>query len=62
MKTWPDGTPKSTGNAFDWRGKESKIFKTTEFRIAHANMLNMAARGTEKGNTFTIYSKARPST
>lgn len=19
MKKWPDGTPKSTGNAFDWR-------------------------------------------
>lgn len=62
MNTWPDVTPKSSGNAFDWRDKESKIFKTAEFRIANANTLNMAARGTTKSGTFTIYSKARAST
>lgn len=24
MKKWPDGTPKSTGNAFDWRKPTSE--------------------------------------
>lgn len=26
MKTWPDGTLKSTGNAFDWNTGEPTVF------------------------------------
>ncbi|MDE2100295.1 MAG: hypothetical protein KGL39_23795 [Patescibacteria group bacterium] len=30
--TWPDGTPKSCGNAFDWRGEPSIFFNDPYFR------------------------------
>jgi hypothetical protein len=28
MSRWPDGTPKSTGNAFDWNTGEPTVFAT----------------------------------
>lgn len=62
MNYWP-GTKilKSTGNAFDWRNTTSNITKSKEFKLSQASSMNMAGKGSEKGKSFTIYSKARPS-
>lgn len=62
MKYWP-GTKirKSTGNAFDWQNTASNITKTKEFKMSQASSIQMAGKGAEKGKSFTIYSKARPS-
>ena len=55
-RTWPDGTPKSRGNAFDWRNSASQIVTSREFRQSQASAQQMAG----KGKTFTIYSRAKP--
>lgn len=62
MTYWP-GTKirKSTGNAFDWRNTQSNITQSKEFKLSQSSSINMAGKGTEKGKSFTIYSKARPS-
>jgi len=37
MNTWPDGTPKSTCNAFNWQSQGSRIVRDDQtFRSAHA--------------------------
>ena len=60
MTYWP-GTniPKSTGNAFDWRGKGSAIASTQQFKQSQLATKQMAGKGSEKSRQFTIYSKAR---
>lgn len=62
MKYWP-GTNirKSTGNAFDWRAGMSKITTSKEFKLSQASSIAMAGKGTDKGRSFTIYSKAKAS-
>jgi hypothetical protein len=51
VPTWEDGTAKSTGNAFDWRNKEQRIF--TKAQIAQMQQKQV-------GNSFpiTTYSRA----
>lgn len=58
MNYWP-GTniPKSTGNAFDWRGKVSQIASSHSFRQSQAATKQMQG----KGKNFTIYSRAKAS-
>lgn len=60
MTYWP-GTKirRSTGNAFDWRGRGSVIAGSTEFKLSQAASVAMAGKGTEKSRQFTIHKKAR---
>ena len=53
--TWPDGTPKSQGNAFDWRGRPSVWAKTT---VAEKVSLAQAHKS-NPGRPITIYSRAK---
>lgn len=54
--TWPDGTPKSQGNAFDWRGKPSVWAKPTAAeKVALAQV-----HKSSPGRPITIYSRAKP--
>ena len=55
MTYWPDGTPRSTGNAFDWRGQASKIGNTTAFKNSQRASQTMAG----KGSNFTIKQKPK---
>lgn len=50
MNKWPDGTPKSANNAFDWRAKLPKTAKP-----AKAPNLKVQL---EKRINFTVYSRA----
>lgn len=59
MSYWPDGTPKSTGNAFDWRSAGSEITKTKSFKLSQNASQQMAGKGSEKNRQFTIYTKAK---
>lgn len=53
MSTWPDGTPKSTNNAFDWRNHAPVVEAPKSGPIpARAKDLNATS------SIFTIYSKA----
>lgn len=54
--TWPDGTPKSQGNAFDWRGKPSPWAKPTP---GEKVALAQAGKPTTPGKPITIYSRAK---
>ena len=47
---WPDGWPKSQGNAFDWRSKEQSIF--TKAQIAQMQQKQ------KPNSPMTIYSRA----
>lgn len=47
---WADGTPKSKGNAFDWRNVNSKLFTKREIVQAQQKYHN--------NNPITIYSRA----
>jgi hypothetical protein len=52
MNKWPDGTPKSTGNAFDWRDRGPSIFLKPNLGNKIANgMAKAAAQGKAPGNT-----------
>lgn len=54
--TWPDGTPKSQGNAFSWQGRRSlwaKVTAAEKSAIAQALM-------PKAGKPITIYSRAKP--
>lgn len=53
--TWPDGTPKSQGNAFNWRDKPSLWAKPTP-----GEKVALAQPVTKKpGKSITIYSRAK---
>jgi hypothetical protein len=39
MNTWPDGTPRSHGNAFDWRGKGGSIATSREWKHSESSKL-----------------------
>lgn len=53
MSTWPDGTPKSTNNAFDWRNRAPTVEAPKSGPIpARAKDMNA------NSSIFTIYSKA----
>lgn len=52
--TWADGTPKSKGNAFDWRGQPSPFAKAP----AHERSLQVPS--TLKAKTFHVYRQAKP--
>lgn len=56
--TWPDGTPKSQGNAFNWRGNESHITNSKDWKQSEAAKRQMSGK---PGPAFTIYSKAKRS-
>lgn len=60
MPTWEDGTPKSRGNAFDWRGGVSNITQDKKFLFSEIAKKNTAGTGTDVRKQFTIYSRARP--
>jgi len=47
---WPDGSVKSTGNAFDWRNQEQKLMSRREIKIAQQKYHN--------NNPITVYSRA----
>ena len=47
---WPDGTPKSTNNAFDWMNTTKSMFDNRE--IARMN------QDYSKNNPITVYSRA----
>lgn len=53
MSTWPDGTPKSTNNAFNWQGHASTIAQTRATTLPPRSK-NLHA----KDGTFRIYTKA----
>jgi hypothetical protein len=57
-RAWPDGTPKSTGNAFDWRNTQSVLTDDKEWQHAVRTKAGMAKPG--KIPSFTIYSRAKP--
>lgn len=57
MRYWEDGTPKSTGNAFDWRGKESQLLKTPELR--NSNNARMQMMGTKSKANVTYVTKIK---
>jgi hypothetical protein len=59
--TWDDGTPKSRGNAFDWRNYGSAILQDKAFMFAETMKKNAAGTGGDARKQFTIYSRARPS-
>lgn len=59
MSFWPDGTPKSTGNAFDWRSAGSEIAQAKSFRQSQSATQQMAGKGSDKRRQFTIYSRAK---
>ena len=58
--TWDDGTPRSRGNAFDWRNYGSSILSDRSFLFSEAMKKNAAGTGTDARKQFTIYSRARP--
>ena len=58
-KTWADGTPKSSGNAFDWRSRESVLANDKEWQLSVRIKSGMSKPG--KIPSFTTYSKAKPS-
>lgn len=59
--TWPDGTPRSNGNAFTWQGRAS-VF-TTDKKLAHALRSTAAMAGaSEKFGPITTYVKAKKET
>lgn len=61
LTTWEDGTPKSRGNAFDWRNYGSSILNDRDFLFSETMKKNSAGTGTDARKQFTIYSRARPS-
>jgi hypothetical protein len=58
--TWEDGTPKSHGNAFDWRNYGSAILNDRAFRMAEMAKKNSTGTGVDARKQFTIYSRSRP--
>lgn len=58
MSRWPDNTPRSTGNAFDWRGKPSKIFASDEWKRLEHGRRNAPVNP----KPITTYLKAKAST
>ena len=48
MNTWNDGTPRSQGSAFDWRGHPSEIFAKHpgEFKYGTHSKNGVKARAT----------------
>lgn len=44
LPRWKDGTPKSQGNAFDWRNWESKALDN-RFVKAHSKMMSSSTNG-----------------
>lgn len=49
--TWPDGTPKSTNNAFNWRTKASSV-------ATPAKPLNARAKDLNSNGNINTYSTA----
>lgn len=44
MKKWKDGTPRSTGNAFDWKGKSSIFADKTDRILSEKQIKTNALR------------------
>jgi hypothetical protein len=53
MTKWPDGTPKSTGNAFAWRERQPEV-ELPKPRAPAVRSKDLNA----SGNAFQTYSKA----
>ncbi len=58
MSTWPDGTPRSSGNAFDWQGKGGSIATSREWKHSESSKLQMQRK---PGKPITIYTRAKSS-
>jgi hypothetical protein len=56
--TWPDGTPKSQGNAFDWRN-QSGMF-TKPMTMPEKVSMTLAATRMKPGKAFSIVGTPRP--
>lgn len=56
MTTWPDGTPRSQGNAFDWRNAAGSIATSKDMKHSEASK-----RSSKPGKPITLYSRAKPS-
>ena len=55
MSKWPDGTRKSTGNAFDWRNRGPSIFaKPTQGEKVSQGMAQAVSQGKTVGKPITI--------
>ena len=58
-KYWAGSSvPKSSNNAFDWRGGASAVLKDPYFKHSETGKANTAKRAEESGKDFIIYSKA----
>lgn len=55
MKRWPDGTPKSQGNAFDWKNNATGV----TFDPRYNRKVLKTQADAEKANQFTVYSRAK---
>lgn len=55
MSKWPDGTPKSTGNAFDWRNRGPSVFaKPSASEKVSQGMALAVAQGKTIGKPITL--------
>lgn len=55
MNTWADGTPRSQGNAFDWRNRPGSIATSKTWKQSEASK-----RAAKPGKPITIYTRAKP--
>ncbi len=55
MNTWEDGTPRSQGNAFDWRNTASSIANCKDWKQSEASK-----RSAKPGKPITLYTRAKP--
>lgn len=58
MSKWPDGTPKSTGNAFDWRSKTTPSVMVPRTPSERAEAIHKATKPIP-GKPITIGSKKK---
>lgn len=58
MNTWPDGTPRSHGNAFDWRNRAGSIATSREWKHSESSKRQMQRK---PGKPITIYTRAKSS-
>lgn len=56
MITWPDGTPRSQGNAFDWRNSAGSIATSKDMKHSEASK-----RSSKPGKPITLNTRAKSS-
>lgn len=58
MSKWPDGTPKSTGNAFDWRNRTTPSVMLPRTASERAEAIHKAIKQ-PAGKAITIKKPAK---